>query len=101
MATSFSALKNSNAVESLTKKMESENKSFVDDRFWKPVVDANGNGFAIFRFLPTSKDDDAPWVKWHQHAYKNPNSGKWFIENCPTSIGQDCPVNYTTRGLTK
>lgn len=100
MATSFSALKNSNAVESLTKKMESENKSFVDDRFWKPVVDANGNGFAIIRFLPVSKEDDSPWVKWYNHAFKS-STGKWFIENCPTSIGQDCPVNYTTRGLTK
>ena len=24
----------------------------VDERFWKPEVDASGNGYAVIRFLP-------------------------------------------------
>lgn len=92
MATSFSSLKTSQNIENLTKKIEAENKSYIDERQWKPTVDTNGNGFAIIRFLPPSKEDDSAWVKYYMHAYKNVSSGKWFIENCPTSIGQDCLI---------
>jgi hypothetical protein len=92
---SFSALKKNNSVESLIKTMEKENssKSYEDSRQWKPIVDANGNGFAIIRFLPPPKDEADPWIIYYNHAFKNPLSGKWFIENCPTSIGENCPVN--------
>lgn len=91
---SFSALKKNNSVESLIKTMEKENssKSYEDSRQWKPIVDANGNGFAIIRFLPPPKDEADPWIIYYNHAFKNPLSGKWFIENCPTSIGENCPV---------
>ena len=97
---SFSALKKSGSVDSLIKNIEKNTKSFVDDRAWKPTVDTNGNGFAIIRFLPISRldmelvdnaDDAAPYVKYYNHAFKNVVSGKWFIENCPTSIGLECP----------
>lgn len=66
-------------------------KSFKDDRFYYPVRDAQGNGFAIIRFLPTAKDNDAEFVKIFSHGFKGSN-GKWFIENCPTTLGHDCPV---------
>ena len=83
--------------------MEKEaNRSYVDERVWKPTIDTNGNGFSIIRFLPLSKsdmelvenpDDKNPYVRYYTHAFKNQLSGKWFIENCPTSVGDDCPVN--------
>lgn len=99
---SFASLKKSGNVESLLKNIEkSSSKSYVDDRQWKPTVDTSGNGFAIIRFLPISDsdiqlvedaDDALPYVKYYTHAFKNLINGKWFIENCPTSIGGECPV---------
>lgn len=63
-----------------------------DDRFWKPAVDKAGNGSALIRFLP-APDIDIPWVKFYSHGFKG-DSGRWFIENCPTSIKRECPVCY-------
>jgi len=65
--------------------------SFKDERFWSPSPDKAGNAFAIFRFLP-SPDHDVGWVKTFEHSFKSPISGKWFWENCPTTIGKPCPV---------
>jgi len=61
------------------------------DKFWKAETDKSGNGFAIIRFLPGKTDDDVPFVKTYNHGFKSA-AGKWFIENCPTTIGQNCPV---------
>lgn len=61
------------------------------DKFWKAETDKTGNGFAIIRFLPGKTDDDVPFVKTYNHGFKGP-AGKWFIENCPTTIGGNCPV---------
>lgn len=61
------------------------------DKFWKCETDKTGNGFAIIRFLPGRTDDDVPFVKTYNHGFQGP-AGKWFIENCPTTIGQNCPV---------
>jgi hypothetical protein len=66
-------------------------QSFKDDRIYYPERDAQGNGFAIIRFLPTAKDNDAEFVKVFNHGFKTP-AGKWFIENCATTLGQNCPV---------
>ena len=35
----------------------------VDDRFWKPEVDASGNGYAVIRFLPAPDGESIPWAK--------------------------------------
>ena len=32
----------------------------VDERFWKPEVDASGNGYAVIRFLPAPDGETAP-----------------------------------------
>jgi len=72
----------------------SEGSSFQkedDSLFWKAELDKAGNGFAIIRFLPGKTDDDVPFVKLFNHGFQGP-SGKWFIEDCPTTIGQGCPV---------
>jgi hypothetical protein len=69
-----------------------EQKSYGDDRFWKPTVDKSGNGYAVIRFLPACEGEDLPWVKYWDHGFKGP-TGQWYIENSLTSIGQDDPVS--------
>ena len=32
----------------------------VDERFWKPEVDASGNGYAVIRFLPAPDGETVP-----------------------------------------
>ena len=68
-----------------------------DSRLWKPNVDKSGNGYAVFRFLPAADGDDLPWMKvWH-HGFQGP--GGWLIDNCPTTLGQKCPVCEFNTGL--
>lgn len=62
-----------------------------DDRFWKPEVDKTGTGSAVIRFLPAKIEESFPFVQLWSHGFKGPG-GKWFIENCPTSVNEDCPV---------
>lgn len=66
-------------------------KSFKDDTLWSPTVDKAGNGFAVIRFLPAGKGEELPWVRYWNHGFKGP-TGKWYIENSLTSIGQKDPV---------
>jgi hypothetical protein len=70
----------------------STQKSYQDDRFWKPEVDKSGNGYAVIRFLPAAEGEDLPWVKYWDHGFKGP-TGQWYIENSLTSIGQPDPVS--------
>lgn len=72
-------------------------KKEKDDRFWSLHIDAAGNGSAIIRFLPAKTEDDFPFVKVHKHAFQE--NGMWFIAECPTTIGEDCPVCQDNRRL--
>ena len=71
---------------------DTEKKSYGDDRFWAPTVDKAGNGYAVIRFLPSPEGEDLPWVKYWDHGFKGP-TGRWYIENSLTSIGQKDPVS--------
>lgn len=84
--------KRKNSFSTLAEKMNKENKGggFKDDRFYQPVIDANGNGFAIVRFLPAPEGEESPYVKTFSHGFKV--GGKWYIEECPTTIGKKCPA---------
>ena len=62
-----------------------------DSNVWKLEGDKAGNGRAVIRFLPGKDDDANVFTKLFSHGFKN-ESGKWFIENCPTTIGKECPV---------
>ena len=62
-----------------------------DERYWKPEVDKAGTGTAIIRFLPAKAEEGFPFVQIWTHGFQGP-SGKWFIDNCPTSIEGDCPA---------
>lgn len=61
------------------------------DKFWLAELDKVGNGSAVIRFLPSPKEDGVPFIKLYSHGFKGP-TGKWYIENCPTTIGENCPA---------
>jgi hypothetical protein len=103
----FASLKKSSAdIGRLTKEIEKLNAPAEsgggkdDTRFWQPEVDKAGNGYAVIRFLPAPAvdgDDALPWVRIFNHGFKGP-SGKWYIENSLTTIGQKDPVSeYNTQ----
>tara|TARA_B110000503_G_scaffold116592_1_gene175882 strand:- start:553 stop:1479 length:927 start_codon:yes stop_codon:yes gene_type:complete len=63
-----------------------------EERFWKPTVDKAGNGYAVLRFLPAPEGEDVPWVRFWDHGFQGP-TGKWYIENSLTTLGQPDPVS--------
>ena len=66
-------------------------KSYEDNRFWTPTVDKAGNGSALIRFLPNIEGDEFPWVRIYSHSFQGP-TGKWYIENSLSTIGENDPV---------
>ena len=94
---SLSTLKKSNSLDKLLGAVQAdsgggEQKSYKDDRLWKPVMDKSGNGYAVIRFLPAVDGEDMPWAKVWNHAFQGP-TGQWYIENSLTTIGQNDPVS--------
>lgn len=89
-----SALNRSSATSLLKKIQEGTKKPAFnngpDNRFWKPTVDAAGNAYGVIRFLPAKTEDTMPFVKTYSHGFQH--NGKWFIEECPTTINKECPV---------
>ena len=82
------------SFEDLTKKLQESSSAGggfkKDERQWYPELDQAKNGYAVIRFLPASEGNDLPWAKCYSHGFKD--VGGWFIEECPTTIGKDCPV---------
>jgi len=70
---------------------QTETKSYADDRFWKLEGDKAGNGTATLRFLPRVEGDELPWVRLFSHGFQGP-TGKWYIENSLTTLGENDPV---------
>lgn len=66
-------------------------KSFADSRFWRLEGDKAGNGTATIRFLPRVEGDELPWVRIFSHGFQGP-TGKWYIENSLTTLGENDPV---------
>jgi hypothetical protein len=69
-----------------------------DERLWQPTVDEAGNGYAVIRFLPAPEGEDHPWVRVYSHGFKGP-TGKWYIENSLTTLGQEDPVGEFNSAL--
>ena len=86
-------------TEKLIKQVEKLNDSGSkdDDRLWKPVMDKGGTGSAVIRFLPAPEGCDLPWVQVWSHAFQG--TGGWLIDNCLTTLGQNCPVCEANREL--
>lgn len=99
---SLSNLRKSNSLDKLLNAVEketapAEQKSYKDERLWKPEMGKDGNGYAVIRFLPAPEGEDMPWVRLFSHAFQGP-TGKWFIENSLTTMNQKDPVSeYNTQ----
>jgi hypothetical protein len=95
MALNFADLKKNRASDfaKIQKNIEDDKKGGYSDKKdeWSPAVDKAGNGYAVVRFLPAPPNEDAAWVKLYTHGFKGP-SGKWYIENSRTTIGEKDPV---------
>ena len=90
--------KSQNNFSFLQKELEkSSSGKNVDDRFWKPEVDASGNGYAVIRFLPAPDGETIPWAKVYSHAFQGP--GGWYIENSLTTLNEKDPVGEVNRRL--
>lgn len=87
----------SSITNALTKTTES---GFTkdDDEYFKITRDKAGNGSAVIRFLNTTDGDELPFVQIYNHAFQGPG-GRWYIENCLSTIGEDDPVNIANRAL--
>lgn len=88
-------LKNRNSqFEKLAQSLNqnSEKKSYDDDRIWKARMGKDGTGYAVVRFLPGTDPSKTPWVTIYDHGFQGP-TGKWYIENSLTTIGQQDPVS--------
>jgi hypothetical protein len=66
------------------------NRDETENLFWRAEPDKSGNAYSQIRFLSGKTEDDTPFVKTYNHGFQGPG-GKWYIENCPTTIGKDCP----------
>ena len=86
-----------NLTSALAKSTETGYKN-DDDEYFKLSKDKAGNASAVIRFLNTTEGDELPWVQMYSHAFKGP-TGKWYIENCLSTIGKDDPVNEANRVL--
>jgi hypothetical protein len=86
-------------VSELASKLESASgkKSYGDDRFWKLHKEQSGIGSAVIRLLPASEGNDTPFIKKYSHGFQGP--GGWYIDVCPTTIGQECPVCDHNKGV--
>lgn len=95
MATSLSELRKSRSsmLDKIVKDLDSGGKRNTEDdsRFWKLNRDKAGNGSAIIRFLPPVNGDELPWVKTFSYGFQG-QSGKWYINESPSTIGLPDPV---------
>ena len=84
--------KSQSNFEFLQKELEksSSTSGGADERFWKPELDASGNGYAVIRFLPAPEGENVPWAKVYSHAFQGP--GGWLIDQCLTTKGEQCPI---------
>ena len=81
----------SSAFETIANPGQNSKASYEDDRIWKPTPDKAGNATATIRFLPKHPNDELPWVKVFSHGFQGP-TGRWYIENSLTTLGENDPV---------
>lgn len=86
------------AAISAALKKTNEGYTKEESEFFKLERDKAGNGSAVIRFLPKHPDDDLPWVLLYSHAFQGP-TGRWYIENSLTTLGETDPVSEANRSL--
>jgi hypothetical protein len=96
MADTLASLKKASSnLEELSSRLNQQinprsSKSFDDDRFWYPEVDAAGNGGAVIRFLPPPVGEDSPCARVFSHRFQGPTKA-WYSEKSLTTLGEDDP----------
>ena len=76
--------------KSINSKIKNRKKKFkADERIFVPTFNDKNQAKVIMRFLD-SEHTELPYVEQAGHFFKD--VGGWFIDNCPSSIGADCPV---------
>lgn len=70
--------------------LKDKSPSYKDDRFWGPTKDVAGNATATIRFLPQRDLSKAPILETFRHGFQI--KGRWFIEECPHTVGEKCPI---------
>lgn len=66
--------------------------------YYQLYTDKSGSGSAVLRFLPPLDDEEFPFVELYNHAFEV-QSTKWFIDLCPTTLKQPCPVCESNSAL--
>jgi hypothetical protein len=79
-------------IQESEKKVSYQNEDGYSEKLYTPKLNDDGSFQAVIRFLPRPEGDGdgVPFVKLMNHGFQD--VGGWFIENCPTSIGEKCPV---------
>jgi hypothetical protein len=85
----------------LGKKMEEASRGKrptrqTDSRFYQQKFSEDGTAQTIIRFLP-APDTDIPITAIFNHRFNGP--GGFYNQNCPTTIGQPCPVCDANRAI--
>lgn len=99
----FASLKKSRGTSSLdavkAKADALGNKGYEkDERYWYPQTGKDGNGSAVIRFLPPPSGEEDFFVRLWSHSFKHEKTGKWYIENSLTTIGQqDAIADYNSK----
>jgi hypothetical protein len=81
-----------------TREMIEKTKRYVpgDSKFWELKLDPkDGIGYALIRFMPTKNFDlkkvNENYVLYKRHYFQKSN-GAWYVNWCPRTIGENCPV---------
>jgi hypothetical protein len=85
----------------LTKAISKTTESGYDNddaEYFQLTRDKAGNGSAVIRFLNAGDGDELPWVTLYRKGFKGP-TGKWYVENCLTTLGQEDPVQVAIAPL--
>lgn len=96
MATSISNL--TRLVDSLNRAKAGSSgstKSYVDPRFYKPTLSADGTSQSIIRFILPKNPDADPVKTVFSHKFEGMNG--FYYEACPTTVGGECPVCRSNR----
>lgn len=88
-----------NQFESNKSGASAEGGKFEEDaRLWRCATGKDGTGYAVVRFLPGLDVNKTSYSKAYKHAFKGP-TGNWLIENCRTTLGDECPVCEYNKSL--
>lgn len=102
MAMNFQELRK-NRNESFKKLMDKVQQdthgSYVPDpRYWRPTVDAEGNGTATLRFLPAPEGEDFPFIKFFSYSFKGA-TGRFYNHLALSTINEKDPVGELNSAL--